>query len=272
LGLGIQQPTGKALVGSCDQWSREHWRQRQHHECHTEAGKELTVKIFADGADMEGILRLAGDPLISGFTTNPTLMHQSGISEYEGFARKILDHVVDRPVSFEVFSDDFAEMGRQARRIASWGPNVIVKIPITNTEGESSADLVEDLSRDGLRLNVTALMTVGQVETMAHALEPSPGSIVSVFAGRIADTGRDPVPIMIECLKALQGVPQVELLWASPREILNVYQADEIGCHIITVTHDLLAKLSLRDKDLAEYSLETVQMFHRDAAKAGYLL
>ncbi len=177
---------------------------------------QFKVKIFADGADMEGILRLANDPRIAGFTTNPTLMSQSGISEYEGFARKILDHVVDRPVSFEVFSDEFDEMVRQARRIASWGPNVVVKIPITNTRGEPSSTVVRELSAEGLRLNVTAVMTPGQVEGMVRALSVGPGAIVSVFAGRIADTGRDPIPLMEECLGILGPYPQLELLWASP--------------------------------------------------------
>jgi transaldolase len=232
----------------------------------------MKVKVFADGADTEGILRLAGDPSIAGFTTNPTLMRQSGITEYEGFARKILDHIVDRPVSFEVFSDEFDEMARQSRRIASWGPNAVVKIPITNTRGESSAPLVAELSREGLHLNVTALMAAVQVESIAESLGSGPGGIVSVFAGRVADTGRDPIPIMKDCLSILQPYPQLELLWASPREILNVYQADAIGCHIITVTHDLLAKLSLFGKNLIDYSLETVKMFHGDASKSGYLL
>ncbi len=232
----------------------------------------FNVKIFADGADMEGIFRLAEDPRISGFTTNPTLMSQSGISEYEGFARKILDHVVDRPVSFEVLSDESDEMIRQAKTISSWGPNVVVKIPITNTRGESSSPVVRELSSDGLQLNVTAVMTPDQVDGVAEVLSVGPGAIVSVFAGRIADTGRDPIPLMEECLAILEPYPQLELLWASPREIFNVYQANAIGCHIITVTHDLLGKLALEGKDLDEYSLDTVKMFHGDAVKAGYLL
>jgi transaldolase len=234
--------------------------------------RQLNVKVFADGADVEGILRLADDPRIDGFTTNPTLMRKSGISEYEGFARKVLDHIVDQPISFEVFSDEFPEMARQARRIASWAPNVVVKIPVMNTRGERSTGLIRELAEEGLRLNVTALMAPQQVEEVATALTGCSGAIVSVFAGRVADTGRDPVPLMQECLALLEATPQVELLWASPREILNVYQADAIGCHIITVTHDLLSKLSLHDKDLIEYSLETVQMFHSDAQAAGYLL
>ena len=237
-----------------------------------DANAQFSVKIFADGADMEGILRLSADERISGFTTNPTLMRQSGISEYEGFARKILDHVTELPVSFEVFSDEFPEMARQAMRIASWGPNVYVKIPVTNTSGESSAALIRELSAEGLRINVTAMMTVEQVETIAPALAGSRGAIASVFAGRVADTGRDPVPHMEACLRSIEEHPNVELLWASPREILNVYQADSIGCHIITVTHDILGKLPLFGKDLTEYSLETVSMFHRDAVEASYLL
>jgi transaldolase len=230
----------------------------------------MRVKIFADGADLEGILRLAADERISGFTTNPTLMRQSGVSDYEGFARKVLDHIEDRPVSLEVFSDEFGDMARQARKLASWAENVLVKIPITNTLGESSIPLIRQLSGEGLRLNVTAVMNVRQSREAAEALAAGPGAVVSVFAGRIADTGRDPIPIMKECLDVL--APHLELLWASPREVLNAYQADAIGCHIITMTHDLLAKLSLFDKDLDEYSLDTVKMFHGDAAKAGYLL
>ncbi len=237
-----------------------------------EAGKRLDIKIFADGADLEGILRLAGDTRIAGFTTNPTLMRKSGVADYEGFAREVLTHVTERPVSLEVFSDEFDEMARQARRIASWGPNVAVKIPITNTKGESSASLIKDLSAEGLRLNVTAMMTARQVEEVVDGLSVGPGAIVSVFAGRIADTGRDPVPLMVDCLAVIEPFPHIELLWASPREILNVYQADAIGCHIITVSHDLLGKLSLFGTDLLDYSLETVQMFHDDAVKAGYLI
>ncbi len=233
---------------------------------------QLKVKIFADGADVEGMVQLADDPRISGFTTNPTLMRKSGIAEYEGFARKVLDHIVDQPISFEVFSDEFPEMARQARRIASWAPNVVVKIPVMNTRGEHSTDLIRELADEGLRLNVTALMAPAQVDEVASALTGCAGAIVSVFAGRVADTGRDPIPLMQECLGLLEPMPQVELLWASPREILNVYQADAIGCHIITVTHDLLNKLALHDKDLTEYSLETVKMFHSDAQAAGYLL
>ena len=232
----------------------------------------LTIKLFADGADVDAILQLGGDDRIQGFTTNPTLMRKSAITDYEGFAHKVLDHISDRPVSFEVFSDEFEEMGRQARRIASWGLNAVIKIPITNTRAESAAPLIEELTNEGLRLNVTALMTVEQVEQVAGILAGGAGAIVSVFAGRIADTGRDPVPLMKQCVAVLEPHPHVELLWASPREIFNVYQADSIGCDIITLTNDLLDKLSLFQKDLDEYSLDTVRMFYNDAKTAGFLL
>jgi transaldolase len=230
------------------------------------------VKIFADGADLDTILELAARPGIAGFTTNPTLMRQSGVTDYEGFARKLLEHITDRPVSFEVFADEHGEMIRQARLIASWGSNVYVKIPVTDTKGTSTAAVVRELAASGVRLNVTALMTVPQVEAASAALADGPAAIISVFAGRIADTGRDPIPLMRDALQAMATYPRLELLWASPREILNVRQADEIGVHIITVTSDLLKKLGLFDKDLKEFSLETVRMFHRDAATAGYLL
>jgi transaldolase len=230
------------------------------------------VKVFADGADRQGILDLYANPLIKGFTTNPTLMRAAGVADYEYFARDILEVVPDRPISFEVFADEAVEMERQALKISSWGDNVHVKIPITNTEGESTFKLVERLSGDGVKLNVTALMTVKQVEHVAQPLVGGPPSYISVFAGRIADTGRDPIPIMREALDVLRDVPNCELIWASPRELLNVVQADEIGCHVITVTHDLLKKLPILGKDLDLYSLETVQMFHRDAQAAAYEL
>ena len=230
------------------------------------------VKVFADGADRQGILDLYANPLIKGFTTNPTLMRAAGIADYEYFARDILEVVPDRPISFEVFADDAVEMERQALKIASWGDNVYVKIPVTNTEGESTFKLVERLSGDGVKLNVTALMTVQQVEHVAQPLVGGPPAYISVFAGRIADTGRDPIPIMREALEVLRDVPNCELIWASPRELLNVVQADEIGCHVITVTHDILKKLPILGKDLDLYSLETVQMFHRDAQAAAYEL
>jgi len=232
----------------------------------------LGIKVFADGADLEGILRLADDPSISGFTTNPTLMRKAGVDDYEGFARKVLDHVTDRPISFEVFSDDFDEMRRQAVRIGSWGSNVYVKIPVTNTKGESAEALVRELSAEGLRLNVTAILSLQQVSTVVRALETTPGAVVSVFAGRVADTGRDPVPLMSDALELTNTNSDVELLWASPREVLNVCQAEAIGCDIITVTHDLLAKLAGLGRELEDVSLDTVRMFHDDAASAGYLL
>jgi transaldolase len=230
------------------------------------------VKIFADGADLEGILDLAARSDIAGFTTNPTLMRHSGISDYEGFARKALERVADRPISFEVFADDFSEMLRQARLIASWGPNVYVKIPVTDTKGLSTADVSKTLASEGVHVNVTAVMTVRQVETAATALAGGRQAIISVFAGRIADTGRDPVPIMREALGLLAPYPQLQLLWASPREILNVAQADELGVHIITVTNDLLKKLPSLGRDLDDFSLATVRMFHEDARAAGFLL
>ncbi len=233
---------------------------------------ELRVKIFADGADKTGILEMYRNPLIKGFTTNPTLMRKAGVSDYEAFARDVLQVVRDRPISFEVFSDDFGEMARQARKIAGWGENVYVKIPVTNTQGESSARLVHDLAREGVKLNVTALTALDQVREMSAALAGGPPAIVSVFAGRVADTGRDPVPHMAAAVECVRPYPNIELIWASPRELLNILQADAIGCHIITVTNDILKKLNLIGKDLHEYSLETVQMFHDDAMKAGYTL
>lgn len=232
----------------------------------------LGIKVFADGADLEAILQLANDPLISGFTTNPTLMRKAGIDDYQGFARKVLDHVTDRPISFEVLSDDFEEMRRQALVIGSWGPNVYVKIPVTNTHGDSSAHLVRELSAEGLRLNVTAILSLRQVRSVIGVLESTPGAIVSVFAGRIADTGRDPMPLMSAALELTKTNPQVELLWASPREVLNVRQAASIGCDIITVTHDLLAKIPGLGRELEDVSRDTVKMFHSDAQRAGYLL
>jgi transaldolase len=233
--------------------------------------QQRKVKIYADGADLRGMVQLASDPRIDGFTTNPTLMNRAGVSDYEAFAHQVLEHV-RKPISFEVFSDDFDEMGRQARVIASWGPNVYVKIPVTDTHGESSTPLVKELAGDGLQLNVTAVMTLTQVEDIASSLSDGPGGIVSVFAGRIADTGRDPIPVMKDALSILADHAHLELLWASPREILNLRQAQGIGCHIITLTHDLLDKLPSLEKDLELYSLETVQMFHRDAMEAGYIL
>jgi transaldolase len=229
----------------------------------------LNIKIFADGADIGAILELAENPLVKGFTTNPTLMHRAGVVDYESFAREVLGVVREVPVSFEVIADEFADMGRQARKIAAWGDNVYVKIPITNTSGESSTELIRDLTSDGLKLNVTALTTLEQVDAVSLALSPLVPSIVSVFAGRIADTGVDPVPVMEQALKILAPLPDAELLWASPRELLNVIQAEKSGCHIITVTSDLLRKLSGLGRDLALVSLDTVAMFYEDAASSG---
>lgn len=233
---------------------------------------DLRVKIFADGADAAGIARLASDPVVKGFTTNPTLMRAAGVTDYECFARQVLATVGERPISFEVFADEFDEMERQARRIATWGDVVNVKIPITNTRGESSRELLHRLAAEGVQVNVTALLTIDQVRTAAAALAGGPRCFISVFAGRVADTGREPVPLMREALEIMAPHPNLELIWASPREILNVVQADAIGCHVITVTHDLLEKLRLLGKALEEHSLDTVRMFHRDAQAAGYTL
>lgn len=230
------------------------------------------MKIYADGADLESIIALAEDPRISGFTTNPTLMRKAGVDDYEAFAHKVLETITTLPISFEVFADDNTEMLRQAKIIAAWADNVYVKIPITNTQGVSTAPVISELSAEGVHLNVTALMTVAQVETVAAASVGGPGHVVSVFAGRIADTGRDPMPIMADALEALRPQPELELLWASPREVLNVRQAEQVGVHIITATPDLIAKIASFDKDLHQFSLETVQMFHDDATAAGFTL
>jgi transaldolase len=230
------------------------------------------LKIFADGADRDGILELRKNPLIAGFTTNPTLMRAAGVSDYESFALDVVDLVPDRPISFEVFSDDDDSMFEQALKISSWGEHVHVKIPITNTSGRSTAALQRRLADHGVQLNVTALLTLEQVEIAADALRDGAHSYVSVFAGRIADTGRDPVPMMTDALDILGDADHLELLWASPREILNVVQAAEIGCDVITVTHDLLRKLDGLGRDLSEFSLDTVRMFHRDAELSGYSL
>jgi transaldolase len=233
---------------------------------------EYGIAIFGDGADFETIVALAADPLISGFTTNPTLMRQSGVDDYEGFAHKVLDVVVDKPVSFEVFSDEFGEMGRQARLIASWGDNVFVKIPVTNTRGESTAPLISDLTADGLSLNVTAILSLPQVEMVHEALGGTQAAIVSVFAGRVADTGRDPVPLMAAAREILSDDPAQRLLWASPREVLNLRQAELVGCHIITMTNELIRKLPNLGRDLDDVSLDTVRMFHGDAEESGFVL
>ncbi len=231
---------------------------------------DLKVRIFADGADYEGIVKMSRNPMIKGFTTNPTLMRKAGVGDYESFARKVLAAIPDRPVSFEVFADDFASMAEQARTIAAWGPNVNVKIPVTNTKGHPSGELLRALSSDGVVLNVTAIFTLDQVRAVADALDPATPAIVSVFAGRIADTGIDPIPQMLACKQILGSRPKVQLLWASTRELLNIFHAEESGCDIVTVPNELLSKLDLIGKDLAEYSRETVQAFYRDAAAAAY--
>lgn len=233
---------------------------------------DLKIKIFADGANLDDMLRLYANPRIQGFTTNPTLMRKAGITDYAQFAQTVLSHIQDRPISFEVFSDEFDEMERQARLIASWGDNVYVKIPVTNTRAESAAKLVSRLSADGIKLNVTALFTLAQVQTITDALHPNTPAIISVFAGRVADAGIDPMPIMAESLTIMATRPHAELLWASPREVFNVVQADAVGCHIITATSDVLAKLSSIGKDLTEFSLDTVKMFYNDAQAAGFSL
>jgi transaldolase len=232
----------------------------------------LKVKIFADGAEKNTMLDMYANPLIQGFTTNPTLMRKAGIRNYEEFARDILDAIPDRPISFEVFADEFDDMEEQARHIATWGNNVYVKIPVTNTKRESSCPLVRELSHDGVKVNVTALLTLDQVRRVAAALESGAPAYISVFAGRIADTGRDPLTVMDPAISLLSASPNVELIWASPRELLNVFQADAIGCHVITATNDILKKLSLIGKDLEEYSLETVAMFRDDALKANFII
>src|SRR2546423_6067079 len=233
---------------------------------------KLRVKIFADGADRAGMLEMARQPHIAGLTTNPTLMRKAGVADYRAFAHDVLRALKDKPISFEVFCDDFVEMERQAREIASWGDNVFVKIPVTNCRGEGAYALIRRLARAGVKQNVTALMTLSQVRDVSAALGDGPPACVSVFAGRIADTGRDPVPLMSAAVELLRPFPNQELIWASPRELLNIFQADAIGCHIITVTNDVLKKLELVGKDLGEYSLDTVKMFFNDGKKAGFSL
>ena len=233
---------------------------------------DLKIKIFADGADKEGMLEMYRQPYIKGFTTNPTLMRKAGVSDYEAFATDIIHAIPDQPISFEVFSDDFNEMERQALKITKWGENVFVKIPVTNTRGESSMELVGRLAGAGVKVNVTAMMPLSQVRDVVRVLAGGPPAYVSIFAGRIADSGRDPVSVMAEAVEICTDYPNIELIWASPRELLNIFQADAIGCHIITVTNDVLKKLSLIGKDLHEFSLDTVKMFHADALQAGYML
>ena len=231
---------------------------------------QLKVKLYADGADLDSMLDLYKDPNIKGFTTNPTLMKQVGITDYEKFARLVITSIPDRPVSFEVFADDLPSMLIQAKVISSWGSNVNVKIPVTNTEGEFTGPIIKELSEEGVKLNITAIFTTEQVKEVAKNLSQDTFAIVSVFAGRIADSGLDPMPIMRECVEILSDLPKADLLWASPRELLNIIQADEVGCHIITATPGVLGKLKLLGKDLTEFSLETVKMFYNDATAAGY--
>lgn len=233
---------------------------------------ELKVKLFADGADVATICELSKNPLIKGFTTNPTLMRKAGVKDYEAFAKEILAIVDGRPISFEVFDDSFTGMEKQARKIASWGENVYVKIPVMNTAGHPSLRVIRRLSRDGIKVNVTAVMRVAQAINVYEVLESGVPAYISIFAGRIADTGRDPVPMIEFLTQFLDKQDNTRLIWASPRELLNVFQANDCGCHIITATSDILKKLSLVGKSLEEYSLETVQMFHRDARESGYVL
>jgi transaldolase len=233
---------------------------------------DLRVKIFADGADLASMVALGHQPYIHGFTTNPTLMHKAGVRDYRAFAREILSAITDRPISFEVLSDDFKEMEQQALDIAGWGSNVYVKIPITNTRRQSSCDLIRKLSHGGVKVNATALMTLDQVRQVVDCVTGGAPSYISVFAGRIADTGRNPLPVMSAALEMLKAEPKSQLIWASPRELLNIIQADEIGCHVITVTHDILAKLERIGYSLEDLSLDTVKMFHGDAEKAGFKL
>ncbi|OWY72962.1 transaldolase [cyanobacterium TDX16] len=238
----------------------------------TKALSDLRVKLFADGADKAGMLEMYAKPYIKGFTTNPTLMRKAGISDYRTFARDILASIKDRPISFEVFADDVENMERQAKEISTWGDNVYVKIPVTNTKSRPTTELVHKLSHAGVKLNITALMTVEQVRTVTSAVIGGAPCCISVFAGRIADSGRDPMPIMRQSVEIMRASPNAELIWASPRELLNVMQAEEVGCHIITATNDILKKLELIGKDLTEFSLDTVRMFHDDATKAGFSL
>lgn len=234
--------------------------------------EDLNIQIFADGADKSGMLEMYAKPYIKGLTTNPTLMKKANITDYRAFCKDILTHIKDKPLSFEVFSDDFAEMERQAMEIASWGDNVYVKIPVTNTKEETCYALVKKLGAQNVKVNITAMMTLTQVREVVASLNPHVPSYVSVFAGRIADTGRDPVPMMAAAVEMLKVAPAAELIWASPRELLNIFQADQIGCHVITVTNDILKKLSLVGYDLSAYSLDTVKMFYNDAVAAGFKL
>lgn len=234
------------------------------------SSKDLKIKIFADGANVNEMKKLNAEGVVKGFTTNPTLMKKDGVTDYVAFAKDVLSEIKDLPISFEVFTDDFDSMEKQAREIGSWGENVYIKIPVTNTKGEASYDLIKKLTNDGMKLNVTAILTLEQVENVGKNLSKEVPSIVSLFAGRIADTGRDPIPYVKKSLELLKGNEKAELLWASPRELLNIIQAEECGCHIITVTNELLKKLAMIGKDLSELSLDTVKMFYNDAKSAGY--
>lgn len=231
---------------------------------------QLEIKLFTDGADFEKMLELSKKPYIAGLTTNPTLMRRSGVKDYKDFAKRVLSQIQDKPISFEVFSDDIEEMIKQAREIASWGKNVNVKIPITNSKGETTNRAIQVLSQEGIHLNVTAILTIEQVENIIKILDSKSNVFISVFAGRIADTGKDPIPLMKESLSIMKNHSNAKLIWASPRELLNIIQANEIGCHIITATSDILSKLNLLGKDLSEYSVETVNMFRNDAIASGY--
>jgi transaldolase len=233
---------------------------------------DLEVKIFADGADLKTMIDMSKESIIQGLTTNPTLMRKSGVIDYKGFALKVLQEIKTKPISFEVFSDDLEEMKREALEIASWASNVNVKIPVTNSRGEDTSHVIEFLSAQGITLNVTAILTLDQVERVTRVLSKDTHAYISVFAGRIADTGRDPIPIMTNSLRIMKSKPNSELIWASPRELLNVVQAHNIGCHVITATTDILKKLEIVGKDLSEYSLETVQMFRNDALASGYTI
>jgi len=232
----------------------------------------LTVKLFADGANLDGMIEMAAKPYIAGLTTNPTLMKKAGVIDYTKFAKEVLKEIKDKPISFEVFSDELEEMKKQGEKIASWGENVYVKVPITNTRGDSTNSVVNYLTKNGIKVNVTAIMTEVQVAEVTKVLNPQISSYISVFAGRIADTGRDPVPLMKNCVEYLKENKKSELIWASPRELLNVFQANQIGCQIITATNDILKKLELVGHDLNEYSLETVKMFYLDAKSSGYFV
>ncbi|MFZ1322778.1 MAG: transaldolase [Ignavibacteria bacterium] len=234
------------------------------------SSKDLKIKIFADGANIDEMKKVYSEGIVSGFTTNPTLMKKDGVTDYVAFAKNVLAEIKDMPISFEVFTDDFESMERQANEIASWGENVYIKIPVTNTKNEPSYDLINKLSSKGFKLNVTAIMTTKQVQEVYDSLDKNTPSVISVFAGRIADSGRDPIPYMKDNLNIVKDSKNIELLWASSRELLNVIQADECGCHIITVTNDLLKKLKNVGKDLDEFSLDTVKMFYNDAVSAGY--